>query len=77
MSKQSELNSFISRLLVRLRLQAWLFGAAIFVGSRASTTIALVLVLNHYAFPSLGVKGGEARAGAALRSQRPLASFFH
>jgi len=66
MSKQSELNSFISQLLVRLRLRAWLFGAAILMGVALLTTIALVLVLNHYAFPSLGVKGGRLALVLAL-----------
>ena len=66
MSKQSELNSFISRLLFRLRLRAWLAGCAILMGVALVTTIVLVLVLNHYAFPALGVKGGRLALLVAL-----------
>lgn len=55
MSRQSELNSYITRLQRRLRLGAWLRGAAIFAGTALTVTIALVLLLNHYAFPTRGV----------------------
>ncbi len=66
MSKQSELNSYISRLLRRLRLRAWLLGAAILMGTALLTTIALVVVLNHYAFPSFAVKGSRIALLLAL-----------
>jgi hypothetical protein len=59
MSKQNELNSFISRMLRRLRLHAWLFGVAILAGTALLTTIVLVLLLNHYAFPVMGVKSAR------------------
>ncbi len=39
----------------RLRLGAWLRGAAIFTGTALAVTVALVLVLNHFAFPAAGV----------------------
>ena len=61
MSKQSELNSYISQLLRRLRLHAWVSGSAVLTFTALATTIALVLILNHYAFPTTAVRG--ARVG--------------
>ena len=61
MSKQNELNSYISRLLGRLRLRAWVSGSAFLTFTALATTIALVLILNHYAFPTTAVRG--ARVG--------------
>ncbi|HEY1963541.1 MAG TPA: hypothetical protein VGG59_01355, partial [Acidobacteriaceae bacterium] len=55
MSRQNELNSYIARLQRRLQLGAWLRGAAIFAGTALVVTVALVLLLNHYAFPTHGV----------------------
>ena len=55
MSYRDELDSLIARLQERLRLAAWLRGAAIFTGTALLVTLALVLVLNHFAFPSNGV----------------------
>ncbi len=55
MSNSSKLNSYIARLRQRLRVGAWLRGAAIFTGSALAVTVALVLVLNHLAFPAHGV----------------------
>ena len=55
MSHQAELNSYIARLVQRLRLLASLRGAAIFTGTALLVTVALVLVLNKYAFPTGGV----------------------
>jgi hypothetical protein len=55
MSKQNELNSYITRLQRRLRLGAWLHGAAIFAATALIVTVALVLLLNRYAFPTRGV----------------------
>ena len=55
MTNSSQLNSYILRLRRRLRLGAWLRGAAIFTGSALAVTVALVLILNHFAFPSHGV----------------------
>src|ERR1700712_5558943 len=52
MSKRNELNSYIAQLQHRLRLGAWLRGAAIFTVTALVVTLALVLLLNHYAFPA-------------------------
>lgn len=59
MSKQTELNSYISRLLGRLRLHTWVFGTAVLTFTALATTIILVLILNHYAFPATGVRGAR------------------
>lgn len=64
MSKQNELNSYIVRIQRRLRLRAWMRGAAIFTGTALVTTLALVLLLNRFAFPGAGVTG--ARVGLLL-----------
>ncbi len=55
MSNSSELNFYISRLRRRLRLGAWLRGAAVFAGTALALTLALVLVLNQFAFPAHSV----------------------
>lgn len=55
MSNQIELNSYIAQLRRRLRLDAWLRGATIFTGTALAVTFALVLVLNHFAFPDRGL----------------------
>lgn len=64
MSKQDELNSYITRVLSRLRLRAWVLGSTILVVTALVTTITLVSILNHYAFPLNGVRG--ARFGLLL-----------
>lgn len=64
MSKQNELNSYIMQVLGRLRLRAWVLGSTILILTALITTIALVLLLNHYAFPMNGVRG--ARFGLAF-----------
>ncbi|MCU1251514.1 MAG: hypothetical protein JWQ49_4543 [Edaphobacter sp.] len=66
MSKRNELNSYIARLQHRLRLGAWLRGAAIFTGSALFVTVGLVLLLNHYAFPAHGVTGARLALLVAL-----------
>jgi hypothetical protein len=66
MSRQHELNSYIARLQRRLQLGAWLRGAAIFTGTALIVTIALVLLLNHFAFPAHGVAGARLALLAAL-----------
>jgi hypothetical protein len=66
MSRRDELNSYIARLQRRLRLGAWLRGAAIFSGTALVVTVALVLLLNHFAFPSHGVAGAHLVLFAAL-----------
>ncbi len=55
MSNQHELNSYIANLHQRLRLHAWLRGAAIFTGTALAVTIVLVLILNQFAFPDRGI----------------------
>src|SRR5258708_33906539 len=66
LSKRNELNSCIAGLQQRLRLGAWLRGAAIFTGTALIVTVALVLLLNHYAFPAHGVTGARLALLAAL-----------
>ena len=66
MSNLSELNSFIERVQQRLRLGAWLRGAAIFTGTALAVTVLLVLVLNQLAFPRYGVSVARVAIGAAL-----------
>jgi hypothetical protein len=66
MSRQNELNSYIAQLQQRLRLGAWLRGAAIFTGTALIVTVALVLLLNHYAFPTHGVAGARLALLALL-----------
>ena len=66
MSKQSELNFYIEQIRQRLRLGAWARGAAIFTGTALVTTIALVLMLNRFAFPSTGVTGARFALFLAL-----------
>ncbi len=68
MSKQNELNSYIGRVRQRLRLGAWVRGAAIFTGTALVVTFALVLVLNRFAFPARGLTG----ARLALFTRSPL-----
>ncbi|HEX8892002.1 MAG TPA: hypothetical protein VF783_01695, partial [Terriglobales bacterium] len=51
MSYRNELNCYITRLHHRLRLGAWLRGAAIFTGTALCVTVVLVVLLNHLAFP--------------------------
>lgn len=66
MSKQSELNSYIAQVQQRLRLGAWVRGAAIFTGTALTVTIVLVLVLNRLAFPDQGVTGARLALLVAL-----------
>ena len=68
MSRQYELNSYIARLQRRLQLGAWLRGVAIFTGTALIVTIALVLLLNHFAFPAHGVAGARLALLTALAS---------
>ncbi|QHS50685.1 DUF4175 domain-containing protein [Edaphobacter sp. 12200R-103] len=66
MSRQNELNAYISRLRSRLRLHAWLTGSALLLFSALATTIILVLLLNHYAFPSAGIRAARLALFLAL-----------
>lgn len=66
MSRQDELNSYIARLQRRLQVGAWLRGLAILFGTALLVTVALVLLLNHYAFPVAGVRGARLALLLAL-----------
>ena len=66
MNNRSELNLYIARLQRRLRLGVWLRGAAIFTATALTVTVALVLVLNRFAFPMHGVTVARLAILAAL-----------
>ncbi len=66
MSNHSELNSYIERVQKRLRLSAWLRGAAIFTGTALVVTVVLVLALNRFAFPAHGVTAARLAIFVAL-----------
>ena len=66
MSRRDELNSYIVRLQQRLRLGAWLRGAAIFTGTALIVTVALVLLLNQLAFPSQASQKRDWHSSLAL-----------
>jgi hypothetical protein len=59
MSYSSELDSYIAQVQKRLRLGAWLRGAAVFTGTALLATFALVLLLNGLAFPTRGITFGR------------------
>jgi hypothetical protein len=66
MSNRNELNSYIARLQQRLRLGAWLYGAAIFTATALLVTVLLVLLLNRFAFPTHGVNAARVAIFVAL-----------
>jgi hypothetical protein len=66
MSYHSELSSYIAKLQKRLRLGAWLRGAAIFAGTALVVTVLLVLLLNRFAFPAHGVAAARLTIFVAL-----------
>ena len=66
MSNRSELSSYLERLRQRLRLGAWMRGGAIFTGTALGVTVALVLVLNQFAFPTHGVTAAQLAIFVAL-----------
>lgn len=66
MSYRNELDSYIARLHQRLRLGAWLRGAAIFTGTALIVTVGLVLLLNQLAFPAHGISLSRVVILAAL-----------
>ena len=72
MSYRNELNSYIAQLWHRLRFGAWLRGAALFTGTALLATVALVLILNRFAFPAHGV---TLSRGAILVALAAAASF--
>src|SRR5215469_18318094 len=66
MSYRKELDSYITRLHQRLRLGAWLRGAAIFTSTALIVTVVLVLLLNQLAFPAHGISLSRVVILAAL-----------
>jgi hypothetical protein len=72
MSHSTELIAYIARLRRRLRLGAWLRGAAVFCATALLVTVALILVLNRLAFPLHGVAAARLVILAALA----CAAFF-
>ncbi len=66
MNNRSELDSYITRLQQRLRAGVWLRGAAIFTATALAITVALVLLLNRFAFPAHGVTAGRLTILVAL-----------
>jgi hypothetical protein len=66
MSYDSELSSYIATLQKRLRLGAWLRGAAIFAGTALMVTVLLVLLLNRFAFPAHAVTAARLAILVAL-----------
>ena len=66
MNNRSELNSYITRLQQRLRVGVWLRGAALFAATALAMTVALVLLLNRFAFPAHGVTAGRLTIFVAL-----------
>ena len=83
MKNSSELTRFIEATRHRLRLRAWLQGAAVFAGAALSVTVVLVLVLNSLAFPAQGVLVGRwlillaLAAAVILGLALPLARLTH
>jgi hypothetical protein len=66
MSNRNALNSYIERIRQRLLLAAWMRGAATFTGTALMVTLALVLLLNHFAFPARGLTGARLALFFAL-----------
>ena len=66
MSRQNELNLYIRRVQERLRLGAWVRGAAILMAAALFTTLVLVVILNKYAFPGRGMTGARIGLIAVL-----------
>jgi hypothetical protein len=66
MSNRNELDSYIARLQHRLRLGAWLRGAAMFTSTALLVTVLLVLLLNRFAFPAHGVNAARVAIVVAL-----------
>ena len=66
MNNRSELTLYIAQLQRRLRLGVWLRGAAIFTATALTVTVALVLLLNRFAFPAHGVTAARLAILVAL-----------
>src|SRR6201996_5152984 len=73
MSNQDTLNLYIRQLHQRLRLAVSLRGAAIVTATALVTTILLVLLLNHFAFPVGGLTGARVLLLAALAAAAAFA----
>jgi hypothetical protein len=76
MSYRNELSSYVARLQQRLRLGAWLRGAAVFTGTALAVTLALVFTLNFLAFPARGVSLGRLVILLALAAATALGIAF-
>ena len=66
MNNRNELNLSIARLQQRLRLGVWLRGVAIFAGTALTMTVALVVLLNRWAFPMHGFTAARLTIFVAL-----------
>lgn len=73
MSNSNQLNSYIVRLQQRLRLATALRGAAIFMGTALLVTLALVWLLNRFAFPANGLTGARIALIVALAAAAAFA----
>jgi Domain of unknown function (DUF4175) len=71
-TNSGRLNAYILRLQGRLRLGAALGGAAVFAGSALGVTVALVFILNRFAFPAHGVAWARIVLIAALATAATL-----
>ncbi|MGH9589308.1 MAG: hypothetical protein ACRD25_02890, partial [Terracidiphilus sp.] len=73
MSNSNQLNSYIERVQQRFRLASGLRGAAIFAGTALVVTLALVWLLNRFAFPAHGVTGARIALLCALAAAAAFA----
>ena len=76
MSNRNALNFYIERIRQRLVLAAWMRGAATFTGTALIVTLALVLLLNHFAFPSRGLTGARLALLFALAAAAAFGTAF-
>jgi len=76
MSNRNALNFYIERIRQRLVLAAWMRGAATFTGTALIVTLALVLLLNHFAFPSRGLTGARLALFFALAAAAAFGTAF-
>ena len=66
MSHHRRLHDYIASLRRRLQWRAGLRGTAVVAATALLVTLALALVLNHYAFPRSGISAGRLSLVAAL-----------
>lgn len=76
MSNSSELNSYIRQVQQRFRFNTGLRGAVIFAGSALVMTLALVWLLNLFAFPARGVTGARIALICALAAAAAFGIVF-